>query len=62
MMDVESVLVFLAGVGITIQIGHVLLRPLVDGSYWIENGEGEGMQVSADAIERLLTDFLEENI
>ena len=44
--------------GPTIRIGGMLLRQLDDGSLWLENEIGEGMQVKPKLLESCLERFM----
>ena len=52
------------GVEAGFEVGEIALVPMSDGSgtYWLTHSNGEAMQVTAGAIERLLTDYLAENL
>lgn len=47
--------------GPAVRIGGFLLRELADGSLWLENEIGEGMQVQASRLEVALLKFMTEN-
>ncbi len=47
--------------GDSIEVGDFTLRELKDGSFFIEHESGEGMQVSADVFEELISDFYKEH-
>lgn len=41
-------------------IGRYTIMPYQHGGFWIRNEEGEGMQVSALALEQVIRDFWRE--
>lgn len=43
------------------RIGGILVRKLSDGSCWLENEIGEGMQIKSDALEQALLKFFNDN-
>lgn len=47
--------------GPKIQIGEFTVRQLGDGSIWIENESGEGMQAQVCDMEPLIKEFFREN-
>lgn len=56
----QSIVAFTSN-GPTVRIRGILLRELVDGSIWLENEVGEGMQVTSDKLEPLLRKFFNEH-
>jgi len=40
--------------GPTIKVGSMTIRELADGSIWLENKIGEGMQVASENLESIL--------
>lgn len=44
-----------------IEVGQYEIRKLRDGSFWIEHETGEGMQVKADSLEALITQYYADN-
>lgn len=53
----QSIVAF-TSTGPTVRIGGCLLRQLADGSLWLENEIGEGMQVKPKLLESCLTRFM----
>lgn len=53
----QSIVTF-TSTGPTVRIGGCLLRQLTDGSLWLENEAGEGMQVKPQLLESCLTKFM----
>ena len=52
------------GEGPSVHVGEILLRELKDGSIWMEQADGEGMQVKGLSLTRLeaqLQGFYDEN-
>jgi len=47
--------------GKELEIGRITLRKLKDGSIWMENAAGEGMQVAVEKLELPLWRFFDEN-
>ncbi len=46
----------------TLYIGPYAISPHLDGKYYIEHEDGRGMQVSKEALLKIIKDFFEENI
>lgn len=56
----ESVSEFIKGTGEKITVGPYEIRTLKDGSFWIEHESGEGMQMSAEHLEKFFDIFYKE--
>lgn len=59
-MNLYNIVTFVS-TGPTIRVGDFLLRELADGSLWIENEIGEGMQVEPARLELFLRKFMRDN-
>lgn len=46
---------------VQIQVGKFAIRPFHEGSVWLENEDGEGMQIWELEFEKLLADYWQRN-